>query len=79
MAKTVILENAFRMWVRSMLEKYIGNDADKANHLYLPIRRLIVIATEEVYLYLNRHNIPAPRKTTANILKIDPKTVSRTI
>jgi len=79
MAKTVILENAFRLWIRSMLEKYIGNDADKANHLYLPLRRLIVIATEEVYLYLNRHNIPAPRKTTANILKIDPKTVSRTI
>ena len=79
MAKTVILENAFRMWIRSMLEKYIGNDADKANHLYLPLRRLIIIATEEVFLYLNRHNIPAPRKTTANILKIDPKTVSRTI
>lgn len=79
MAKTVILENAFRLWIRSMLDLYVGNDADKANHLYLPLRRLAVIAIEEVYFYLDRHNLPAPRKTTANILKIDPKTVSRTI
>ena len=79
MTKTVILENAFRLWIRSMLDMYISNDADKANHLYLPLRRLAVIAIEEVYFYLDRHNLPAPRKTTANILKIDPKTVSRTI
>lgn len=79
MAKTIILENAFRMWVRSMLESYVGNDVDQANHFYLPLRHIVVIAIEEVYFYLDRHDIPAPRKTTADILKIDPKTVSRTI
>ena len=77
MARTIYAEKAFRAWLRELLEKKVGDDADKAAHFYF--LHLQSVAIDEIYFYLDRHHLPAPRKTTAHMLGIDPKTVKRAI
>lgn len=73
------IELAFRLWVRSILEKELGNNSDAVHGFSFPIKRLYQIAIEEVFRYLMRHYHRAPRETAARILDIAPKTVSRAI
>ena len=72
-------EEQFRLWVREVLKNVLGDDPDAPHRFSFPVKRLLQIAIEEIYFHLMRNNVRAPQKTAADILEIDPKTVSRTI
>ena len=64
-------EIAFRQWMRAMLEQMLGDQPGNVHRVCFPI--------EEVYRYLSRKQWRAPQLTAADILEIDPKSVSRAI
>lgn len=72
-------EIAFRQWMRSTLEKLLGDQPDSVHRVSFPIKRFAQIAIEEVFRYLCRKCWRAPQQTAADILQIDPKSVSRAI
>ena len=76
---TIVIEEEFRLWLRSMLEKYIGDDEEQAHHFYIPWNRWFVIASKEIFRYLMLHYWRGPKNLTADILKKDRETTSRAI
>ena len=77
MKNSIIVEDAFRQWVRTILTNELGKNPDKLSSLNFPVKRLMVIAIQEIYFYLVRNNMPAPQKNAALILDIDRISVSR--
>ena len=72
-------EIAFRQWMRAMLEQMLGDQPGNVHRVCFPVKRFVQIAIEEVYRYLSRKQWRAPQLTAADILEIDPKSVSRAI
>ena len=78
--KTFIeLENAYRMWVREMMEKSLADDQENVGWVSLPVKNLMQITIVEVYRYLVRKNWPSAQKSTAEILEISRNWVSHAI
>ncbi len=79
MRHSINVEDAFRLWVRTMLEQMLGNDPDNVRYGIFPIKSFTQIAIEEVFLYIARKQWRAPQKSTADMLEINVSTVSRAI
>ena len=77
--KSINSEDAFRLWVRSMLEQMLGNEPSNVRYGIFPIKRFTQIAIEEVFLYISRKQWRAPQKSTADMMEINVSTVSRAI
>ena len=79
MRHSINVEDAFRLWVRAMLEQMLGDDPDNVRYGIFPIKSFTQIAIEEVFLYISRKQWRAPQKSTADMLEINVSTVSRAI
>ncbi len=77
--KSINSEDAFRLWVRTMLEQMLGDEPSNVRYGIFPIKRFTQIAIEEVFLYISRKQWRAPQKSTADMMEINVSTVSRTI
>jgi hypothetical protein len=77
--KSINSEDAFRLWVRSMLEQMLGDEPSNVRYGIFPIKRFTQIAIEEVFLYISRKQWRAPQKSTADMMEINVSTVSRAI
>ena len=77
--KSINSEDAFRLWVRTMLEQMLGNEPSNVRYGIFPIKRFTQIAIEEVFLYISRKQWRAPQKSTADMMEINVSTVSRAI
>ena len=79
MRQNINVEDAFRLWVRTMLEQMLGDEPDNVRYGIFPIKSFTQIAIEEVFLYIGRKQWRAPQKSTADMLEINVSTVSRAI
>ncbi len=77
--KSINSKDAFRLWVRTMLEQMLGDEPSNVRYGIFPIKRFTQIAIEEVFLYISRKQWRAPQKSTADMMEINVSTVSRTI
>jgi hypothetical protein len=77
--KSINSEDAFRLWVRTMLEQMLGDEPSNVRYGIFPIKRFTQIAIEEVFLYISRKQWRAPQKSTADMMEINVSTVSRAI
>ena len=77
--KSINSEDAFRLWVRTMLEQMLGDEPSNVRYGIFPIKRFTQIAIEEVFLYISRKQWRAPQKSTADMMEINISTVSRAI
>lgn len=77
--KSINSEDAFRLWVRTMLEQMLGDEPSNVHYGIFPIKRFTQIAIEEVFLYISRKQWRAPQKSTADMMEINVSTVSRAI
>ena len=77
--KSINVEDAFRLWVRTMLEQMLGDEPDNVRYGIFPIKSFTQIAIEEVFRYIGRKQWRAPQKSTADMLEINVSTVSRAI
>jgi hypothetical protein len=77
--KSINSEDAFRFWVRTMLEQMLGDEPSNVRYGIFPIKRFTQIAIEEVFLYISRKQWRAPQKSTADMMEINVSTVSRAI
>ena len=69
----------YRAWLRETLQQTLGNNTENTDFISLPVKNLMQISIEEVYLYLMRKQWPSPQKTTAEILEISRNWVSHAI
>ena len=79
MRQDINVEDAFRLWVRTMLEQMLGDEPDNVRYGIFPVKQFTQIAIEEVFLYIGRKQWRAPQKSTADMLEINVSTVSRAI
>ena len=77
--KSINSEDAFRLWVRTMLEQMLVDEPSNVRYGIFPIKRFTQIAIEEVFLYISRKQWRAPQKSTADMMEINVSTVSRAI
>ena len=77
--KSINSEDAFRFWVRTMLEQMLGDEPSNVRYGIFPIKRFTQIAIEEVFLYISHKQWRAPQKSTADMMEINVSTVSRAI
>lgn len=61
MRKSINVEDAFRLWVRAMLEQMLGDDPDNVRYGIFPVKSFTQIAIEEVFLYIGRKQWRAPQ------------------
>ena len=73
------VDEMYRAWLRETLQQTLGNTAENTDFISLPVKNLMQISIEEVYLYLMRKQWPSPQKTTAEILEIGKVSVWRAI
>ena len=79
MRQNINVEDAFRLWVRTMLEQMLGDKPGNVRYGIFPVKQFTQIAIEEVFLYIGRKQWRAPQKSTADMLEINVSTVSRAI
>ena len=79
MRQNINVEDAFRLWVRTMLEQMLGDEPDNVRYGIFPVKQFTQFAIEEVFLYIGRKQWRAPQKSTADMLEINVSTVSRAI
>ena len=73
------VDEMYRAWLRETLQQTLGNNAENTDFISLPVKNLMQISIEEVYLYLMRKQWPSPPKTTAEILELHRHWVSHAI
>ena len=79
MRNSINVEDAFRLWVRTMLEQMLGDEPGNDRYGIFPVKQFTQIAIEQVFLYIARKQRRAPQKSTADMLEINVSTVSRAI
>ena len=77
--KSINSEDAFRLWVRTMLEQMLGDEPSNVRYGIFPIKQFTQIAIEDVFLYISRKQWRAPQKSTADMMEINVSTGSRAI
>ena len=54
MRQNINVEDAFRLWVRTMLEQMLGDEPGNVRYGIFPVKQFTQITIEEVFLYIGR-------------------------
>ena len=71
-------EESYRAWVRGILEVHLVEE-EQVGFLGIPVKRFVEIAIEETFNYLRAKKWACPQKSTAEILDVSTKSVSRAV